>query len=258
VTERIRHLELIGHRAWPALEEEWVNGWLLRAGGGVTRRSNSASPVHDLAPDSDLECQLDRCEAWFKQRRLPPIFRLTPLADGAVDGLLDGRGYQLDDGAAIMTRLLAGLPPIDSSMVDVASAPSKHWLDLMAEEPGRSGEKQAVLRRMLGRIEGPAGYAGVGAGDGMLAIGLAVVVDDHVALFMMRTREAARRGGLATAVAGALMGWGAGRGATSAFLQVHPANEPARTLYRGLGFREEYEYWYRMPAGSRSVLRSGT
>ena len=113
------------------------------------------------------------------------------------------------------------------------------------KEPGRGGARREVLRRMLGRIEGPAGFAHISLGDRMKAIGLGVVADDHVALFMMRTEADQRRSGLAKAIAAALVERGAAMGAAHAFLQVHPSNTAAIALYHSLDFEEQYEYWYR-------------
>jgi ribosomal protein S18 acetylase RimI-like enzyme len=239
----IRRLELIGHATWPALEEEWLNGWLLRAGGGVTRRANSASPVDDH--DSDLRMQVTRCEDWFAARSLPSIVRLSPLADPEVDRFLAAAGYQRDRGALIMTRPIAGFPRSGPATVSVDRKPCQQWLDLMAKEPGRGGANREVLGRMFRRVEGPAGFAHITVGDRMHAIGLGVVADDHVALFMMQTEADQRRRGLAKAIAAALAEWGATMGVSNAFLQVHPANTPAIALYGSLGFEERYEYWYR-------------
>mgnify|MGYP001816715754 CR=1 FL=1 len=243
MSDHIRRLELIGHATWPSLEDEWLGGWLLRAGGGVTRRANSASPVHDF--EVDLDWQIARCEEWFEHRGVRPIFRLSPVADPAIDAGLDERGYEKDRGAVIMTRAITGFPFADTTGVSLPSTPAEAWLDLMAQEPGRGGAKRDVLARMLFRIETPAGFASIEEDGRLHAIGLGVVADGHVALFMMRTEEDQRRRGLAKSIAAALVEWGARQSATHAFLQVHPANAPAIALYRSLGFEQQYEYWYR-------------
>jgi hypothetical protein len=36
--------------AWPALSEKPLDGWLLKVGGGVSRRTNSANPSADCQP----------------------------------------------------------------------------------------------------------------------------------------------------------------------------------------------------------------
>jgi GNAT superfamily N-acetyltransferase len=241
---RLRRLERIGHAAWPSLENEWLNGWLLRAGGGVTRRSNSANPVDDSW--DDLDTQVDSTEAWFRSRGLPAIVRLTAAADPEIDRGLEQRGYKRDLGAAIMTRPIAGLEPVGVHEVHLTDRPLPPWLEAAAREPGRGGAKRMVLEQLLDRIDRPTAYAGIGRD----AIGLGILVDDHLALFMMRTEPQARRQGLARAIAAALASWAGDRGATGVFLQVHPENASAIALYESLGFKKQYEYWYRQKPAS--------
>ncbi|MDH3606526.1 MAG: GNAT family N-acetyltransferase [Acidimicrobiia bacterium] len=243
--DHILSLELIGHATWPALEEEWLNGWLLRASGGVTRRANSANPVHDLP--INIEVQIQASEAWFEARQLPPVFRLTAAADPSIDLALDEAGYRRQPGALVMTRLLDDGPADATGGVEVADSASDAWLDLMAEEPGRGGDKREVARQILARITDPAGFASIGTDEAMQAIGLGVVHDSYLGVFMMQTAATHRRQGLARAVLAALMEWARPVGARQVFLQVHPENQPALALYGSLGFESQYEYWYRQP-----------
>jgi GNAT superfamily N-acetyltransferase len=57
-----------------------------------------------------------------------------------------------------------------------------------------------------------------------------------------------RRMGLARVLLGAVAGWAADRGATSMFLQVAAANEPAHRLYRSAGFTVHHRYDYLTPS----------
>lgn len=68
-----------------------MGDWLLRSSGGYTKRANSANA---LQPGATLDAAaLQHIEAWYAAQQLPCIFRLSPLADAAVDGLLAQRGY---------------------------------------------------------------------------------------------------------------------------------------------------------------------
>ena len=44
-TGDIRNLEYAAAMAWPGIEQQWIDGWLLRYGHGSTRRANSAVPL---------------------------------------------------------------------------------------------------------------------------------------------------------------------------------------------------------------------
>jgi ribosomal protein S18 acetylase RimI-like enzyme len=246
-TEGICRLEAIGHATWPALEEEIRHGWLLRAAGGATRRANSASPTRPTG--GGIDEQLAECEAWYRLRGLPAVFRLTRVADPVIDHGLEARGYARDAGAVIMTRPAAGLGSL-APHVSLAETPSRPWLDLMAREEGRSGTMRSVLVRIFERFQSPARFASIRDAGTVAAIGLGVVTDDHLALYMMQTVPEYRRRGLGTDIAAALAAWGTDAGARHLFLQVHPANAAALAFYTQLDFEPQYEYWYReRPAG---------
>ena len=76
----------------------------------------------------------------------------------------------------------------------------------------------------------------------------AVQVDSWLGLFSFATRPAARRRGHAAQLLGALSRWGAGHGATRAWLQVESGNHAAASLYRRCGFHTVYSYAYARPA----------
>src|SRR5690349_2552111 len=44
-TSQIRALEHAAALAWPGIEQEWIDGWLLRGANGYTHRANSAVPL---------------------------------------------------------------------------------------------------------------------------------------------------------------------------------------------------------------------
>jgi N-acetylglutamate synthase len=52
-TSQIRALEHAAAFAWPGVEQQWLDGWLLRAGRGVTYQANSAVPLQvSASPDT--------------------------------------------------------------------------------------------------------------------------------------------------------------------------------------------------------------
>ena len=138
---RLRRLEHIGHAAWPSLEDEWLNGWLLRAGGGVTRRSNSANPVDDSW--DDLDTQVDQRRSLVRAAEAAahcPAHGSGRPRDRSTAGT--ARGYERDLGAVIMTRPIAGLVPVRIHDVHLSDRPLPSWLESAAREPGRGGAKR--------------------------------------------------------------------------------------------------------------------
>ena len=91
----VRAMEERGFNSWPALRTIFFDGWVVRLSDGHTRRANSASPLWPslLPPDALIEA----IEALFLAADLRPIFRITPLADPAVDKRLYAHGWRDDD-----------------------------------------------------------------------------------------------------------------------------------------------------------------
>src|SRR6185295_19964156 len=95
----IRALERRALRAWPALETREEAGWIQRLSGGYTKRANS---INALEPESGFSLELkDRLEAAYRERGLPPIWRLTPLAPAETDPFLAQAGYRRIDESLV-------------------------------------------------------------------------------------------------------------------------------------------------------------
>jgi ribosomal protein S18 acetylase RimI-like enzyme len=65
-------------------------------------------------------------------------------------------------------------------------------------------------------------------------------------LYDIVTASEYRRQGMAEQLLLALLHWGKSQGAKTSFLQVVQANAGASALYDKLGFKEIYQYWYRV------------
>ena len=72
-----RRLERLAFRARPSLETVEYDGWVLRFADGYTKRANSVNP--HFGSTLPASTKISHCEALFKDRGLPTIFRLTPL-----------------------------------------------------------------------------------------------------------------------------------------------------------------------------------
>ncbi len=84
------------------------------------------------------------------------------------------------------------------------------------------------------------------ASDGrLLAVGRAALTQGWVGITAVDVRESARRRGLATDIARALLNYAYSRGHRHAYLQVATENTGARALYEKLGFVEHHHYQYR-------------
>src|SRR5579872_6902712 len=104
-TVSARQVETLSLRAWPALRTDAYDGWVLRFGGGYTRRANSVNPLdRGLIPLAD---KIVACERAFQAEGLPIVFRIPSIsADTDVDAALAVRGYAKSGKTSVR---LAGL-----------------------------------------------------------------------------------------------------------------------------------------------------
>jgi GNAT superfamily N-acetyltransferase len=245
-SDRIRTLECRAFNAWPALQTLVHDGWILRFARGHTKRANSVNAVWPCR--EPLDARIAHAEALYRRHGLPPIFRVTPLAEPELDAALAARGYASVDPTVVMQATL-GDAPAPISGVEVTSEPQPHWLGAFAKASSAQPESAAILGEMLGRIVPAASFARVDAANGVpCAFGMGVLEGGDLGIFEMLTVASARRTGHAARIIGALSAWARAQGARHAYLQVVADNAPARALYAKLGFSDVYAYHYRREA----------
>ncbi|HEY6983105.1 GNAT family N-acetyltransferase [Reyranella sp.] len=241
---RIRELESRGFRAWPALRTQMLAGWAQRFADGYTKRANS---INALDPDCSFTADLrDALERPYRERGMPPIWRLTPLAPAEADQALARLGYRRIDESLVQVAVLDARFAADAEVM-IASVPSGAWLARFAELSPVAPVHRPTMTRMLASIAAPVGFAEVEQAGRLVAFALGVVDGDHVGLFDVLVAPEARRRGLARRLTQSIGAWGRRHGARFAYLQVVATNVAARPLYSDLGFETVYSYAYRVP-----------
>jgi RimJ/RimL family protein N-acetyltransferase len=223
-TGDIRNLEHAAALAWPGVEQQWVNGWLLRYGRGSTRRANSAVPL-EVSAAEDVRAVVD----WYAARNARPLI-------SAPDRLWRvPSGVSTDAENLVMTvDLPAGQ---GDAAVAFAGEPDENWLRLYRRDVPADVLTAVVDGEV---VFATADGAAVGRGavttapDGVRWLGLAAV---HVV--------PERRGrGLARTLCEALLAWGSDRDATRAYTQVLADNTAAIRLHESMGFSVHHRSRY--------------
>jgi ribosomal protein S18 acetylase RimI-like enzyme len=233
--------------AWPALAQQACGDWLARFAPGVSRRSNSANPLR--AEFSDLAGDIAACEALYRARSAPALFRVPAIVAPAADETLERLNYAVE-GETI--TLFSDLAP--SAARDLGATimhwPNADWLAAMAALQGQSPEQAAVYRGVVESVAISIGFADLRADGEWAALAFGAV---HDALLCCESVvvDVRRRGrGHGRAMMKALLAWGAEQGARAVCLQVAADNAAALALYRGLGMTTElYRYHYRRAPG---------
>jgi GNAT superfamily N-acetyltransferase len=278
MTISIPDLEQRAALGWRAPEEERLGEWLLRAADGFTGRVNSVLATGD--PGCPLDQAAQVVQDWYQARGLPAMIAI-PYPAGRpeavpLDGFLAGLGWgvrartatvmtaQAGQVARAARTVLAGGGPAGpaggspASMpmgapvsldveapigVDMDPEPSDEWLALY--HYGGQPSLPPIARQVLTSAPWQA-FASIRAHGQTIAIGRVAAAADWAGLTAIEVAPGYRRRGLATTVTAALAGQAAAHGAEHVYLQVEDDNEPARMLYRRIGFTAHHDYHYRI------------
>ncbi|MYR07105.1 GNAT family N-acetyltransferase [Gordonia sp. SID5947] len=235
----IRAVEAAAAAAWPGTESAMVSGWLLRAGGGFTRRANSAVPV-EFGADTDAAA-ISAMRAWYSDRGLPTMIALPERLVPA--GHIDGR--PVSGEVQMLVRDIAGISARGrEAPVRLADGPTTAWLRAYR---GTDVDVEVAAPVVAGS-RGPLAFASIGD-DEPVSIGRATVTESTdgtrwLGLTALWTSPSRRREGLAGRVVAELVEWGADHGAQRIYVQVEADNRIAGNWYRTLGFGLHHTYRY--------------
>lgn len=248
-------IEFLADAAWPAEEQQALGPWKLRATRGVTHRANSVLTAgHDprgatTTPVLGIEALMRDAEAFYAERRLPVIFRLSPVTvPGYLDSMLDRRGYAIEKPTEAMTAAASAVatltPAPTAPPVRTAPEPDAVWFDCAfgGDAPGERSVHEAIVHR----ISRPRLFATVSVDGRSVACGLAVSEGGWTGIYSMATRPEHRGRGLAAAVLHGLAAWAGERGDGRLYLLVQSDNATARRLYQRCGFAAAYDHHYRV------------
>jgi GNAT superfamily N-acetyltransferase len=252
-----RRIEEASLNAWPAMQQIFLDGWVLRFSRGFTKRANSIVPLYPPMQSTETLLQKIRyCENLYAREQLQTVFRLTsinepapslsrasdPSSSETLDGVLSSREYQLDEISLVLTAAITATPTENQ----IELLPLDHWLNVYCDLTGMTQPARSLHSVILKSIQGECAFAILRSGNEPVAIGLAIVERELVGLFDIYTADKRRGAGFGKCLVANLLNWAAQAGAQRAYLQMVGSNEPAAALYAALGFEEIYRYWYRI------------
>ncbi len=235
--------------AWPALQTMLYDGWVLRFANGYTRRANSVNPVY--ASTIDLSAKISYCEKIYAKKELRTIFKMTEDAcPPDLDLVLIDKGYAREAETSVQILMLDSVNPTADGRVEISDRVDDSWLDAFfhmsrADVRYRNTLSSILEKSMLDRC-----FARICNNGSIVACGVGVRQEKTVGLFDIIVEDRLRGMGLGRVITEGILAWARNAGAETSYLQVMVENSVAITLYRKLGFREIYRYWYRVSPSS--------
>ena len=241
----IQTLEEISLNAWPPLQQMLYDGWILRFANGYTKRANSVNSVYPGT--KNVYEKIERCERIYIENQLTPIFRITPLTHPQnLDEILANAGYIKKDISSIQVLDLELFQPQITDNVRLWTDFSQEWLDNFVQFSRVPVESQDTLADILRNIASKKCFVSILYDDKPLSCGLGVLENQYIGLFEIVTAKSERNKGFGKALILNILSWAKQNGAKKAYLQVVMHNEAALNIYSKLGFREVYQYFYRI------------
>ena len=194
------------------------------------------------------DVEMDKIEAFFKERNAPVFHEVSPLADPAIFPLLNQRGYQPIEFTNVMYQEIASsnsfVPPqnsqiktriIDKNEVDLfAETSTKGWLDEMPEY----AEKMLEFSRIGASANGAIPFIAE-LNDEPMATGTLYIYNDIAILAGASTIPAQRKKGAQTALLEARLRYALENGCSIAVIDAMPGSQSQRNAEKN-GFRIAY------------------
>lgn len=228
----IRAIEVATAKAFPGIEHTWCGQWLLRAGDGVTERSNSAAPLGPQALFTPVP--YEEIKEFYRRHNLPALILVPERIAPAIP----------DEGPEIivMTHPLDNVSEIDDVHAEFLDQPDDEWLELYHFR-GKALPRHA-LELLRTTIDDRMCFGRLKRDGKTVAITRGTITDSYLGYSAVEVAPEYRRQGLATELGAAMLAWGKAHGAHTAYLQVIESNAAGIGLYHKLGFVEHHRHKY--------------
>ena len=241
----IQFIEELSFNAWPTLQTMHYDGWILRFAEGYTRRANSVNPIYSSSLPV-LE-KIRYCEQLYAGQNLNSAFKMTDIAKpDNLDTILESEGYQEEARTGVWLASLRDQKFRDDDGAKIRSKLTDEWLTEHTKLVVPNPRHLAARRPLLENIVPPTCYMSIEVNGETVAMGLAMLERGYMGIFDVVTSAGHRNRGYGTRLIAQLLAWGQANGADHAYLQVMKDNAPALRLYSKFGFKEIYQYWYRV------------
>ena len=237
MTPNLRTLHAVTEATWPPATRHAIGPVTIRAGAGGGKRV-SAATVSGAVTESDL----DRTEAAMRDLGQVPLF-MVRAGEGALDAMLEARGYAMIDPVTIRVAPVAALTGETPPRVTTFTI----WepLAIMREiwaEGGIGPARVAVMERVTAPKTGLFGRLK----DQPAAAGFVALYEGTAMVHALEVRPRHRRAGMGRLMMLQAAHWAEAQGARHLAVLCTQANAGANALYAAMGFSRAGRYHYRM------------
>lgn len=241
----MREIEELSMNAWPAIQNFFIDGWVIRLANGYTKRANSVNPLYFSSGDINVKVNL--CEQIFNKRNLKTVFKMTSeVFPPDLDNILENKGYKSIDRTSVQLLNISDIKEPDYINIKIYTEVNEEWLNDYCKLNSVCSNDKITLKKMLQNIINEIYFVSLLLNNNTIACGLSVLENDYMGLFDIVVDKNYRNQGYGEQLIKNVIRVGRDKGIKKAYLQVMLNNLPALKLYSKLGFKELYQYWYRV------------
>ena len=239
----MKRLEELSLNAHPALQTELYDGWIIRFANGYTGRANSVSALYSST--ISLDEKIDECERRYARKGLPCKFKIVEGLSPELDAHLEKRGYEIITPTDVMTLALKDKVNSKGEIIITPNADEEWFNSYIAFEEMNDTNNIMTAREIFSNVKETAIYCRILDNDETVAVASAVIECGYMLLHNVVVKPGVRGKGYGRLLCMSILDAAMDKGAKTSYLQVVQTNEAAMNLYKGLGYKKLYTYWYR-------------
>lgn len=253
-----QQFEQLSFNACPSQKTIFYDGWVIRLSDGVSKRANSVNPIFPPVitefQSTSVEQKIQFCEKVYQAHNLPTVYKLSQHTYPThLDSLLAEYGYQFVGLTSVQTLSLNNFDErfviakkIQNVEIDIQTDCNELWLSDFLTFNGYSADKRQGFFNILHSIALPTAFVTLTIDEQRIGCGLGVIEDGFMGLFDLAIDQSYRGKGYGRQLVYHLVSYAKENNCHTAYLQVILDNHIALNLYHSIGFKEQYQYWYRV------------
>ena len=237
-------LEELSMDGWPALMTLLYDGWVIRLSNGYGNRSNSINPIY--SSKINMEEKIEYCKKLFGRHNLPAAYKLLSCEEHKpLEKRLEALKYRKINETSVQTCNIPATTESKRRGIIVSEGFDEHWIKSVIEFNQIEEKDVPTFKKILGNIAREKIVVRKEVAGEIAGCGYGVIGNGYVGVFDITVKEDQRRKGYGREIVETILREAAKRGVKNSYLQVMLNNPAALRLYKKLGFREKYQYWYR-------------
>lgn len=242
----IKRLEELSMNAFNSQQVEFYDGWVIRLSGGSSKRINSVNTFYNSS--IDLDKKINYCESVFKKYNLKSTFKLTSISPSKLDATLRSKNY-LEAGRTSIQILQfedLKLENLNKNELKLESYESFNldWFDEYCKSCDKSDSDKKAFYHTWKNIRKDHIFLSLKRNNKNIAYGVGIIEDSYIGIFGVFVEKEFRKNGYGLRITTELLKYGIKNNCKTAYLQVEINNSNAISVYKKLGFLENYQYWY--------------